>query len=156
DRFRREAQTAATVTHDHIISIFQVSEEHGVPFVAMPLLLGETLAQRLRRQAILSPADVMRIGREIALGLDAAHRKGLIHRDIKPGNIWLESDGDRVKILDFGLARQVGTDTQITQEGVVVGTPAYMSPEQGRGLPLDGRSDLFSLGCVLYRMSTGR
>src|SRR5262249_36434455 len=98
-------------------------------------------------------AEVLRIGREIAEGLAAAHKRGLIHRDIKPSNIWLESG--RVKILDFGLARAVRDDVRLTQSGVVVGTPAYMSPEQARGEAVDARCDLFSLGCVLYECCTG-
>ncbi len=98
----------------------------------------------------------MRIGREIAEGLQAAHAEGLIHRDIKPANIWLEAPKGRVKILDFGLAREERDETHLTKSGAVVGTPAYMSPEQARGKPIDLRSDLFSLGVVLYRLCTGQ
>src|SRR5207244_4259962 len=99
---------------------------------------------------------ILRIAREIAQGLAAAHERGLIHRDIKPANIWLESPNDRVKILDFGLARQVEDGEKLTLKGFIVGTPAYMAPEQAAGLTVDSRCDLFSFGCVLYRLCTGR
>src|SRR3989442_15501626 len=123
--------------------------------MAMQLLHGDTLETRFERSKRL-PADlVLRIGREIADGLQAAHERGLIHRDIKPANIWLEAGRDRVKILDFGLARLNQADAQITSSGMIVGTPAYMAPEQASGDPVDGRADLFSLGVILYRMTTG-
>jgi serine/threonine protein kinase len=122
----------------------------------MKLLLGESLEDRLNRQAPLPVDEVLRIGSEIAEGLAVAHERGLIHRDIKPANIWLEEGRDRVKIVDFGLARTWGEDTRVTQTGYLVGTPAYMAPEQAEGdTPVDFRADLFSLGCVLYRMATG-
>ncbi len=123
----------------------------------MPLLPGETLEQRLQRAPPLPMAEVLRIGGEIAAGLAAAHARGFIHRDVKPSNVWLEGDDQaaRVKILDFGLARVLGSDATLTHAGAIVGTPAYMAPEQARGEPLDVRCDLFSLGCVLYRMTTG-
>jgi serine/threonine protein kinase len=155
ERFLREAQAAAAIDHDHIVTIYQVDEDRGVPFLAMQLLQGETLEGRLRREKRLPPGLVVRVGREIAEGLAAAHERGLIHRDIKPANIWLEAGRDRVKILDFGLARAARADTQLTQPGAMVGTPAYMAPEQAKGQPVDARSDLFSLGCVLYRCCTG-
>jgi tRNA A-37 threonylcarbamoyl transferase component Bud32 len=155
-RFLREAQAAATVEHDHIVPIFQVGEDNGVPFIAMPFLKGESLADRLRKDKRPPLREVLRAGREIALGLAAAHRAGLIHRDIKPANVWLEEGSDRVKILDFGLARISGTDSALTLEGAIIGTPAYMSPEQVGRREIDQRVDLFSLGCVLYEMTTGR
>jgi serine/threonine protein kinase len=159
-RFFREAKSAAAIHHDHVIAIHHISEDRGVPFLVMPYLPGESLDDRVKREAILPVAEIIRIGSETAEGLAAAHDRGLIHRDIKPGNLWLEAPTARVKILDFGLARTVSTGggppADITQAGAVVGTPAYMSPEQGRGQPLDARSDLFSLGGVLYRMATGR
>lgn len=181
-RFLREARAAAALTHDHIVGIYQVGEERGIPFIAMQLLEGESLQERMRREKILPVAEVLRIGREIAAGLDAAHAAGVIHRDIKPANIWLEAtpaspailaslaspgrkSGEapprepprpRVKILDFGLARAQNDDTQLSDPGAVLGTPAFMAPEQARGQgPVDARADLFSLGCVLYALTTG-
>ena len=157
-RFVREAQAAAAVEHDHVVPIHLIGEAGGVPFLVMPFLKGESLDGRLKRDGTLPVAEVVRIGREVAEGLAAAHARGLVHRDIKPGNLWLEAPRGRVKVLDFGLARPVaaGPGVEITQSGAVVGTPAYMSPEQGRGLPVDFRTDLFSLGGVLYRAATGR
>jgi len=154
-RFVREAQAAAAVTHDHIVSIYQVGEERGFPFLAMPLLRGESLDDRLRRSGKLTVSEALRMGREIAEGLAAAHKHGLVHRDIKPANIFLEAGSDRVKIVDFGLARGANDDARLTQTGTIMGTPAYMAPEQARGEGVDARSDLFSLGCILYRICTG-
>src|SRR5262249_3424469 len=131
-------------------------EHHGIPFLAMPLLTGESLEERLTRARRLPLLEVLRIGREMAEGLAVAHEAKLIHRDIKPANIWLEGARARVKILDFGLARPVEGNAQVTQSGTVVGTPAYMAPEQAEGRRVDARVDLFSLGCVLYRMLTGQ
>jgi serine/threonine protein kinase len=156
DRFLREARAMAAVRHDHVVEIYDYGEENGVRFVAMPLLAGETLAARLRRQAPLPPSEVIRIGREMAEGLAAVHEKGLIHRDLKPSNVWLEAPSGRVKLLDFGLARDPRTDDGMTSPGALVGTPAYMSPEQVNGLALDARTDLFSLGSVLYEAATGQ
>ena len=155
-RFLREAQAMAKVEHDHIVRIYQVDEDRGVPFLAMEFLKGEPLDERLKRNEPLPVDDLLRIGREIADGLAAAHATGLIHRDIKPGNIWLEAPRNRVKILDFGLARAASQDSGLTQQGAIIGTPAYMAPEQGRGENVDARCDLFSLGVVLYRMCTGQ
>ena len=111
---------------------------------------------RGRAEEVDRRADVLRVGRELADGLAAAHAAGLIHRDIKPDNIWLEAPHERVKLLDFGLARPVNDHGQLTQAGAIVGTPAYMAPEQGRGEVVGTRADLFSLGCVLYHMAVGR
>jgi serine/threonine protein kinase len=157
NRFTREARAAAALNHDHIVTIDHVGEQDGAPFIVMPLLSGESLERRLSRESLLPVAEVIRIGREAAEGLAAAHQAGLIHRDIKPGNLWLEAPNGRVKILDFGLARTttLDGDSSLTRPGSVLGTPAYMSPEQADGLPIDGRSDLFSLGCVLYQTATG-
>jgi serine/threonine protein kinase/Leucine-rich repeat (LRR) protein len=155
-RFLREAQAMAAVHHDHIVTVFQVDEDKGVPFLAMEFLQGMPLDRWLKEGRKATVAQVLRIGREIAEGLAAAHERGLIHRDIKPGNIWLDSDHKgRVKILDFGLARVGTDDVHLTRSGAIVGTPAYMSPEQARGEKVDGRCDLFSLGCVLYKLCTG-
>src|SRR5262249_10718453 len=132
-RFLREAQASAGIDHEHIVTILQVGEDRGVPYLAMQLLQGETLEERLKREGKLPPAEVLRIGGEIAVGLAAAHQRGLIHRDIKPANIWLETlhdtgapsaSRDRVKILDFGLARAFGGEAHLTQSGVVGGTCA--------------------------------
>ena len=157
ERFLREGRAAAAIKHDHVVTIYQVGEDRGAPFLAMELLKGESLEDRLERQGRLSVADVLRIGREIALGLSAAHAQDMIHRDIKPANVWLEGEAGRVKILDFGLAR-VGGEVQLTQitgTGIGVGTPSYMSLEQAAGKDIDARCDLFSLGAVLYRLATG-
>jgi formylglycine-generating enzyme required for sulfatase activity/serine/threonine protein kinase len=154
-RFLREAKAAAALEHDHIVPILQVGEDRGAPFLVMPFLKGEPLDVRLHREKTLPIAEVLRIGRETAEGLAAAHERGLIHRDIKPANLWLEAPHGRVKILDFGLARASSKDAGLTQEGVIIGTPAFMAPEQGRGEKLDGRCDLWSLGVVLYRLCTG-
>jgi serine/threonine protein kinase len=178
-RFLREARAAAAIEHDHIVTIYQVGEERGIPFIAMQLLRGESLDTRLQRAGRLSIAETIRIARETAAGLAVAHERGLIHRDIKPSNIWLEFNRDpagsaesgalaprvqsaappneigRVKILDFGLARSLASDSNLTRSGAILGTPAYMAPEQARGRPVDNRADLFSLGCVLYRACTG-
>ncbi len=161
-RFLREARAIASFQHDHIVPIYHVGEENGIPYLAMPLLLGNSLDQQLVGHSDPLPvAEVVRIGREIAEGLAAAHAHGLIHRDIKPANIWLEESNipgapGRVKILDFGLARSLHEHSHLTRSGVIVGTPAYMSPEQARGTEIDTRSDLFSLGIVLYRLAVGR
>ncbi|MCE9567595.1 MAG: DUF1080 domain-containing protein [Planctomycetes bacterium] len=161
-RFVREARAQAKVEHDHVAAIHQVHEHDGLPYIVMPLLKGMTLQTAIKANPRPPLTEVIRIGREVAEGLAAAHEKGLVHRDIKPANIWLEGKKLRVKVLDFGLARIAadadateGSDGPVTNEGAVVGTPAYMSPEQGRGLPVDGRTDLFSLGVMLYQMTTG-
>ena len=132
-RFLREARAAAAVEHDHIVPIFQVGEDRGVPYLAMPLLKGESLATRLKATGPLPLFHAVRIAREMAEGLAAAHAAGLIHRDVKPSNIWLEGSRRRVRLLDFGLARVVGPgrgDSSRLLDQEIVGTPAYMSPEQ--------------------------
>ena len=156
DRFMREAQATAAIRHDHIVTIYQVGRDHDTLFLAMEYLRGLSLQAWLDRGRRPSMDLVLRIGREIASGLTAAHRNGLVHRDIKPANIWLEAPSGRVKILDFGMARSERDDVHITHAGTVMGTPAYMAPEQARGDTAGAGSDLFSLGCVLYRLSAGR
>jgi serine/threonine protein kinase len=158
ERFLQEARAAAKIDHENIVVIYGAGEERGVLYLAMQLLRGETLEDRLRHESKLSQAETLRIGREVASGLAAAHEAGLVHRDIKPANIWLEAGSGRVKILDFGLARlSGGAGARLTRTGVVMGTPGYMAPEQARTKdPIDHRCDLFSLGCVLYHLCTGR
>ena len=153
-RFLREARAMAALSHTHIVSIFQVGEDSGLPYLAMPLLHGETLEALMQKVPRPPLREVARVGAEIADGLAAAHAKGLIHRDIKPSNVWLEAPTGRVKLLDFGLARETDEAVALTNSGFVIGTPAYMSPEQARGEDIDFRSDLFSLGTVLYQMAT--
>jgi serine/threonine protein kinase len=154
-RFVGEARAAAALQHDHVVPIHLVGEDNGVAYIVMPLLCGETLEDRLLREGALPIAEVLRVGREAAEGLAAAHAAGQVHRDVKPANIWLEEGTGRVKLLDFGLARTVEGDAPVTREGALLGTPAYISPEQADGLTVTDRSDLFSLGCVLYRTATG-
>ncbi|MCY2968009.1 MAG: serine/threonine-protein kinase, partial [Planctomycetota bacterium] len=153
-RFSREAQAAAAVVNPHVIAIHQVQSTARLPFLVMPLLTGESLAQRLASRGTLELEELLRIGMQAAEGLAAAHAQGLIHRDVKPANILLEKGVERAVLTDFGLAR-AADDVSMTRWGIIAGTPQYMSPEQARGDALDGRSDLFSLGCVLYEMATG-
>jgi hypothetical protein len=155
ERFLREARAAAALNHAHVISIHHVGEQDGVPYLVMPLLKGESLAARLKREKVLPVAEIVRIGREAAEGLSAAHERGLVHRDVKPANLWLEGAAGTVKVLDFGLVQRGGAE-RLTATGAVMGTPAYMAPEQVRGEKVDARCDLFSLGAVLYEMSTGQ
>jgi serine/threonine protein kinase len=155
ERFLREARAAAAVRNDHVVTIYAADEDRGVPFVVMELLEGETLDARLRRQGRLPLAEVLRLGEEIAEGLKAAHRRGLVHRDVKPANIWLEGERSRVKLLDFGLVRAVSPLGRLTDPREIVGTPANMAPEQASGKPVDQKADLFGLGTVLYSACTG-
>lgn len=155
ERFVVEARATAAIEHDNIVDIYQVGEFNGIPFLAMPFLQGESLQDRLDCDGNLPVAECLRIGREVASGLAAAHARGLIHRDIKPDNIWIQAETGRVKILDFGLVRGGESDATLTQVGQVLGTPKYMSPEQANGDVVCERSDLFSLGVVLYRAITG-
>jgi len=154
-RFLREARAAAAVTHPHVIAIYAVDEDNTPPYLVMECVDGQSLQQKIDREGELELKEMLRIGSQIAAGLAAAHAHGLIHRDIKPANILLENGVERVKITDFGLARAID-DLSITRTGEVTGTPQYMSPEQASGQGVDNRSDLFSLGCVLYAMCTGR
>ena len=141
--------------HENVVAIHQVSEANGLPYLVMSYVPGDTLQKRLDQQGPLQLNEILRIGMQIAAGLAAAHAQGLVHRDIKPGNILLYKGVERVTITDFGLAR-AADDASLTRSGVIAGTPQYMSPEQARGEPLDGRSDLFSLGSVLYAACAGR
>jgi serine/threonine protein kinase len=154
-RFLREATTAAAVHHDHVVTIHAVDDAHRPPYLVMEFVDGQTLQEKIDREGALELKQILRIGSQAAAGLEAAHKMGLIHRDVKPANILLENGVERVKISDFGLAR-AADDLQITQTGLIAGTPQYMSPEQAKGESIDARSDLFSLGSVLYTMCTGR
>ena len=154
-RFEREARAAAAVVHPNVIPIHGVDSSRQHPFIVMPMIAGHSLQAYVDDHGPLDLKDVVRIGKQIASGLAAAHDQGLIHRDIKPANILMEQDISRVTITDFGLAR-AADDVAMTQTGWLAGTPHYMSPEQARGVPIDGRSDLFSLGSLMYFMATGR
>lgn len=184
DRFLVESRAMAAVVHERVVKVFQIGEASGLPFVAMEFLQGESLAQRMRRGPAFTVSEAVLIGHQIAEGLSAAHQRGLIHRDVKPENVFLvESRVERretsvpdksersgasdsrlstlnsrlsVKLLDFGLAYHASGASVTAERGWVLGTPAYMSPEQAQAQPVDERSDLFSLGCVLYRMLAGR
>jgi eukaryotic-like serine/threonine-protein kinase len=154
-RFLREARASAAIRHENVVSVYAV-EETPIPYLVMEYVPGQTLQQRLDETGPLEVPNALRLGGQIAEGLAAAHAKDLIHRDIKPGNILLESGiPDRVKITDFGLAR-AADDASMTQSGVIAGTPMYMAPEQALGNKLDQRADLFSFGSVLYQMVSGR
>ena len=153
-RFIREAQAAAAVVHDNVVAIHGIETDGPLPAIVMPLIGGASLQEHVEQHGPLSSADVVRIGIQIADGLSAAHAQGLVHRDIKPANVLLENDLNRVQITDFGLAR-AATDANLTRSGVITGTPHFMSPEQALGDSVDQRSDLFSLGSVLYFMATG-
>lgn len=154
-RFVREARAAAAVVHEHVVSIHAVEEFNGLPLIVMQFIKGRTLSERLRDTGPMRLEEILRIGAQAAAGLAAAHAQGLVHRDIKPGNILLENGVERVKLTDFGLARAVD-DTELTRVGQLAGTPEYMSPEQASGAGVDQRADLFSLGAVLYAMATGQ
>jgi serine/threonine protein kinase len=165
ERFMREAKLCTMIKSPHVPLMHTVGEENGVPYLAMELLQGFTLDDLMKTSHLFTVPQIVRLGREMAKGLSAAHAMRLIHRDIKPTNIWLEtmpdpSGGDRkmfrVKILDFGMARLVEQTQGLTRAGVIVGTPLYMSPEQASGGKVDARTDIFSLGVVLYRLCTGR
>ncbi len=154
-RFLREARTSAAVRHENVVQVYEVAEQ-PLPYLAMEFIPGETLQQKLDRSGPLEVSEVLRIGRQIAEGLAAAHATDLIHRDIKPANVLIEGGPQqKVKITDFGLAR-AAADASISQSGIIAGTPMYMAPEQALGHKLDQRADLFSLGSVLYQMAAGR
>ncbi len=154
-RFSREAQAAAAVRHDNVIAVHRVDEWHGLPFLVMPYVAGISLQKRIDAEGPLGVEATLRIASQVASGLAAAHAQGLVHRDIKPANILLDSGVERVTITDFGLARAID-DATITRTGTIAGTPQFMSPEQAQAKPLDHRSDLFSLGSLIYAMATGR
>lgn len=151
-RLRREAKSVGQLEHTNIVTLYDAGESSGLFYLAMQFIQGETLQDCITRQKWFTLKEVLEVFRQICAGLDYAHQRGVIHRDIKPANIMLTHDGV-VKLTDFGIAKVAGTGT--TSTGLVVGTPSYMSPEQALGKPLDGRSDIFSLGSMLYEMMTG-
>lgn len=153
-RFAREGRAAAAIVHEHVVAIHNVESEAETPFLVMQLVPGRSLQARVDDHGPLGVKEILRIGAQAAAGLAAAHAQGVVHRDVKPSNILLEHDVERVLITDFGLAR-VADDASMTRSGIVAGTPHYMSPEQANGSAVDPRSDLFSLGAVLYFMATG-
>jgi hypothetical protein len=155
ERFAREGRAAAAVVHEHVVAIYNVESDGAMPFLVMQYVPGRSLQTRVDEDGPLGVEQVLRIGVQAAAGLAAAHRQGLVHRDVKPSNILLEDTVERAVLTDFGLARAMD-DASLTQTGIVAGTPHYMSPEQAEGGPIDHRSDLFSLGSVLYFMATGR
>jgi hypothetical protein len=150
-RFLREARVAARINHPGVVTVHDAGREKDSLYLVMELIDGESLGQRLARRAFPSPGEAFDLVAQVGDALAAAHSLGVVHRDIKPGNIML-TQGGRVKVTDFGVAKAIGERTDLTRTGTVVGSPAYMSPEQVRGEELDGRSDLFSLGVVLYEL----
>ena len=153
-RFAREGRAAAAIVHEHVVAIHNVESDAEVPFLVMQLVPGRSLQARVDADGPLGVKEILRVGVQAAAGLSAAHSQGVVHRDVKPSNILLENDVERVLLTDFGLAR-VADDATMTRSGIVAGTPHYMSPEQANGSAVDQRSDLFSLGAVLYFMATG-
>lgn len=154
ERFFREAETAGRLNHPNIVTIFDAGEEHDLAFISMEFLQGEDLAPYTKPDKLLPLVEVLKIVRASADALDYAHAQNVVHRDIKPANIMYEADSGQVKLTDFGIARI--TDSSKTKTGMVLGTPSYMSPEQLSGKRVDGRSDLFSLGVMLFQMTTGQ
>ncbi len=155
ERFLREARAAAAISHPNVTQIYDIGEDDGRVYFAMEYLEGETLQQMLIRQGCIAADEAISLGRQAALGLKAAAERGIIHRDIKPGNLVL-TNGGTLKVTDFGLAKQQVGDSNLTMEGQFIGTPDYISPEQAQGSALDARSDIYSLGATLFEMLGGR
>lgn len=155
ERFRREAQAAANLSHPNIVSIYDWGEEEGTYFIVMEYIEGRTLGGIIRNEGPLLAERMAEIGADVAGALAFAHRSGMVHRDVKPGNVLISPSG-QVKVTDFGIARAVNSDQDLTQTGAVMGTATYFSPEQAQGNRVDGRSDVYSLGVVLYEMAAGR
>src|SRR6188768_1666954 len=152
-RFRQEAQNAASLSHPNVVTVFDYGEDPSGPFIVMEFVDGEDLATILRRSGPLPPQQAARIAAAVARGLAAAHASGIVHRDMKPGNVLIGRDG-RVKVVDFGIARAIA-EAQMTLPGTTLGSVHYFSPEQARGEPTTAASDIFSLGIVLFEMLTG-
>jgi tRNA A-37 threonylcarbamoyl transferase component Bud32 len=153
-RFRREAQAAAALSHPNVVAVFDTGDDDAAHYIVMEYVEGQTLSEVLKRGGPLDADRASAIAEDVATALQAAHERGLVHRDVKPGNVMVDSEG-RVKVMDFGIARAAANDT-LTQTGTVLGTAAYLSPEQARGDSVDARSDIYSLGCVLFEMVAGR
>jgi eukaryotic-like serine/threonine-protein kinase len=153
-RFAREARVAAGLSHPNVVTVFDVGDADGRPFIVMELVTGRTLEERLLQEGALSANDVLAIARQVCAGLEHAHANGLVHRDLKPGNLIEREDGT-VKIADFGIARAV-EGTELTETGAIVGTAAYLAPEQAEAGEVTPATDLFALGVVLYELLTGR
>jgi tRNA A-37 threonylcarbamoyl transferase component Bud32 len=153
ERFRREARAAARLSHPNVVAVFDSGSDAGQHYLVMEYVAGESLAELLARQGSLAPQRAVELAIQVCAALAAAHAKGLVHRDVKPANVLLDGDG-RVKVTDFGIAKATAADT-LTGSGVVLGTAAYLAPEQAQGGPVDARSDLYALGCVLYELLTG-
>ena len=167
-RFRREAQLLASLNHSNIATIHGLEDSNGTSYLVMELVPGETLAERIKRDGAVPVEEALAIAKQIAEALEAAHEKGIIHRDLKPANVKLTPEG-KVKVLDFGLAKAFAGDTSTedmgnsptlsmaaTMQGVILGTAAYMSPEQAKGKAVDKRTDIWAFGCVLYELLTGK
>lgn len=156
ERFRREAQRAANLNHPNIVSVFDWGEERGTYFIVMEYVEGRSLAEMIRTEGSIHPDKVAEISSEVAAALSFAHRNGIVHRDVKPGNVLVSPNG-HVKVADFGIARALANvQSELTQAGTVMGTATYISPEQAQGMEIDPRSDLYSLGVMIYEMLSGR
>jgi serine/threonine-protein kinase len=153
ERFFREAESAGLLTHPNIVTIYDAGEEHDLAYIAMEYLKGGDLEAYTKKDKLLPLKDTLSYVAQVADALDFAHSRGVVHRDIKPANIMLLKDSNEVKVTDFGIARI--TSSSKTKTGVIMGTPSYMSPEQVAGKKVDGRSDIFSLGVVLFEMLAG-
>ena len=155
ERFRREAQAAANLSHPNIVPVFDWGEDNGTYFIVMEFVDGRALSSILRTAGPLHPDRAAEIAADVAGALSYAHRHGVVHRDVKPGNVLITEEGT-IKVTDFGIARAVNTEESLTQTGAVMGTATYFSPEQAEGMGVDSRSDIYSLGVVIFEMVTGR